>query len=211
MGQPDGIFKAENGMETICRSKTRILLHCPDITLKGKNQSDFRRRLLKNARSCLAHAGKLWHVGAARGRMLIDVPDEEEEIPPVLAMLQKMPGISSLASASWLRSSDLALPDGGFNWPFVEAEAVELAGKCFLPDTSFAIQVNRADKALPVNSMELGKRLGETIRRETPWNKVNLSRPGQVFYIDIYPDGFYMYTDKLKGVGGLLSKMFHKG
>jgi len=60
-----------------------------------------------------------------------------------LAMLQKMPGISSLASASWLRSSDLALPDGGFNWPFVEAEAVELAGKCFLPDTSFANVENR--------------------------------------------------------------------
>ncbi len=206
MGQPHEIIKGEDGTESVSDGRSRILLHCPDITLKGRNQNDFKRRLLKNTRERLVQAGRDWHVGAARGRMLVDIPHHaEKEIPRILSILQRMPGISSLASTRWLRSSDLSLNGGAFNWPFAEAEIVKLAREWYVPDASFAIRVNRADKKLPVNSVQLGKRLGEVIRRDTPWEKVNLNHPDQIFYIDIYPDGFYMYAEKLKGVGGLPS------
>ena len=136
--------------------------------------------------------------------MLVDIPDHDvNEIPAVLAMLQQLPGISSLAAARWLRSSDLMLDGREFNWSFAEREAVAIARNCFEADRSFAIRVNRADKSLPANSLELGKRLGAAIRSETSWDKVDLSHPDQEFYLDIYPDGIYLYSEKLTGVGGL--------
>lgn len=204
MSHTSELSKTQTGIPQVCHSRPRILLHAPDITLKGRNQDDFRRRLLKNTRDRLGQAGFHWHVGAARGRMLVDVPElEQNDVPGVLLMLQQIPGISSLAAARWLRSSDLILDGGGFNWPFAEREAVMLASNCFIPDASFAIRVNRADKALPANSMELGKRLGAAIRQKTGWDAVDLSRPDTVFYIDVYPDGYYLYSDKRMGVGGL--------
>ena len=114
-----------------------------------------------------------------------------------------MVGISSLAAARWLRSSDLAAEGGEFNWLFAEQEAVALAWDCIAADRSFAIRVNRTDKSLPADSLELGKRLGAAIRRETSWDKVDLRRPDRVFHVDVYPDGIYMYSEKLTGVGGL--------
>jgi thiamine biosynthesis protein ThiI len=204
MGHTGKLSKAQTGIPQDCHSRPRILLHAPDITLKGRNQEDFRRCLLTNTRERLGHAGFPWHVGAARGRMQVDVPEQDrDEVPGVLALLQQIPGVSSLALARWLRSSDLIREHGGFNWPFAEREAVMLARDCFISDASFAIRVNRADKALPANSMELGKRLGAAIRRESGWDQVDLTRPDQVFYLDVYPDGFYLYSDKRMGVGGL--------
>jgi len=206
MGQPlePGIAQSVKGQ--VCHSSLRILLHAPDITLKGRNQEDFRKRLLKNTRDRLAHAGYQWRVGAARGRMLVDVPEQERsELPRVLTLLQQSAGVSSLAAARWLRSSNLILDNGDFNWSFAEHETVMVARECYIPGASFAIRVNRADKSLPVNSLELGKRLGAAIRRDTGWDKVDLTRPGQVFYLDIYPDGIYLYSDKRSGVGGLPS------
>lgn len=206
MGQTVEPGIAQSGKEQVFQSSLRILLHAPDITLKGKNQEEFRKRLLKNTRDRLAHSGYQWRVGAARGRMLVDVPEQErDKIPGVLALLQQTAGVSSLAAARWLRSSDLILNGSGFNWPFAEHETVMLARECFIPGASFAIRVNRADKSLPVNSLELGKQLGAAIRRDTGWDKVNLTRPDQVFYLDIYPDGIYLYSDKRGGVGGLPS------
>lgn len=204
MGQTSDVVRVKPEAGQLCHGKPRILLHCPDITLKGRNQDDFRRRLLKNARDRLALSGYQWHVGAARGRMLVDIPESERnDIPEVLKMLQCLPGVSSLAATRWLRSTDLIKEGGEFNWPFAEREAVTLAHECFVMDRSFAIRVNRADKALPANSLELGQRLGAAIRRETRWDQVDLTRPDQIFHIDIYPDGIYLYADKLTGVGGL--------
>lgn len=204
MGQSSDIISTESTAPHDYKSRARILLHAPDITLKGRNQEEFRKRLLNNTRDRLEHAGYHWRVGAARGRMLVDVPEHgHEALPGVLAMLQRIPGVSSLAAARWLRSSDLVPDGGGFNWKFAEQEAVLLAREYFVPGSSFAIRVNRADKSLPVNSMELGKHLGAAIRRETGWDAVDLSHPKQVFYLDVYPDGFYLYGDKRIGVGGL--------
>ena len=204
MTRTGNVSEQDAGVQHACQARLRILLHAPDITLKGRNQEDFRKRLLNNTRERLEQAGFRWYVGAARGRMLVDVPVQEQDaVPRVLAMLQQIPGVSSLAAARWLRSSDLVSGGNDFNWEFAENETVSLARACYVPATSFAIRVNRADKSLPPNSLELGKRLGAAIRRDSAWEEVDLTRPGRVFYLDVYPDGIYLYTDKRSGVGGL--------
>jgi thiamine biosynthesis protein ThiI len=182
----------------------RIVMHCPDITLKGRNQDDFQRALLRNVRHVLRRAGFGWRVGSARGRVHVETgtagPGDLEQ---ALAALQGVAGVSSLGAAIWFRSGALLDPSGGFNWPPVEEAAVSLAESSWRPDASFAIRVNRVDKDLPVHSRDIGERLGDVVRARTRWQEVDLDEPDFTIHVDAYPDGMYIYPDKRRGIGGL--------
>lgn len=181
----------------------RIVLHCPDITLKGRNQDDFQRALVRNVRHVLRHAGLDWGVGSARGRVYVESGvAAATELEAAMTALSRVAGVSSLGAAQWLRPETLA-DDTAFNWPLLEDVVVGIAGAGYRPDASFAIRVNRVDKALPVHSRELGVRLGDAVRARTPWQKVDLGRPDFSVHIDAYPDGLYVYPDKRRGIGGL--------
>jgi thiamine biosynthesis protein ThiI len=189
---------------TAAGGRHRILLQAPDITLKGKNQPDFQRALEHNIRHHLQRAGFNWHAGASRGRVCVSVPDIGlSDVNQAVALLQKVPGISAVAATRWI-PPELALKNGNeINWDKVESEMVELASIHYTRDASFAVRFNRVDKNLPTTSREMGLRLGDVIRQYTGWDTVNLKKPDQTFYIDAYPDGLYLYANKLKGVGGL--------
>src|SRR5690606_9444924 len=92
---------------------------------------------------------------------------------------------------------------GGFNWALLEDIVVRQAGARFRPGGSFAIRVNRVDKALPVHSQELGTRLGAAVRARTEWDAVDLKHADVTIPIDAYPDGLYVYPQKHRGIGGL--------
>ena len=182
----------------------RVLLHAPDITLKGKNQADFQRALERNVRHHLLRAGYHWNAGASRGRVCIIVPEKQESnLPQVLALMQKVPGISSVAATRWIPPDQVRNHKTQINWEILESEIVELASINYMHGDSFAVRFNRVDKTLPTTSREMGERLGAAILQYTAWDHVNLKRPDRTFYIDAYPDGLYLYANKLKGVGGL--------
>ena len=182
----------------------RILLHSPDITLKGKNQSDFQRQLVENIRLRLHGLGLAWQVGSARGRAYVDTTGRDKaDIDAAVPALADIAGVTSLAAAVWLRPGAVVDEDGGLNWPLLEETLVDMAEACFRPGVSFAVRVNRTDKSLPVKSQEMEQRLGGAIRSRTGWDKVDLTRPGRTFHIDAYPDGLYIYDCKRSGIGGL--------
>ena len=47
----------------------RILLRCPEITLKGKNRGDFEHCLVENVIRRLRRRGLAWRVHYAQGRL----------------------------------------------------------------------------------------------------------------------------------------------
>lgn len=63
---------------------TRILLHCPDITLKGKNQGDFQQQLERNLRRRLHALGLDWPLDRFRVfvRPSIALPVDSRLISP---------------------------------------------------------------------------------------------------------------------------------
>lgn len=202
--------KTENqAMPASCSGKQggqvgRILLHSPDITLKGKNQRDFQQQLEANIRLRLRALGLEWQVGSARGRAHVDTTGRDgADIGAAVHALSDVAGITSLAAAVWLRPGEVVDKNGGLNWPLLEQTLVDMAGECFQPGVSFAVRVNRTDKSLPAGSQEMEQRLGGVIRSRTGWDKVDLGQPGRTFYIDVYTDGLYIYTDKCLGIGGL--------
>lgn len=182
----------------------RLLLHCPDITLKGRNQEMFQQALVRNIRHALRKAGMDWPVGSARGRVYVDATaGADTDIETAVSVLEKIAGVSSLGASEWLRPGDLLTAARELNWPLIEDVVVRMAGKAFVPDRTFAVRVNRVDKTLPGRSQDMERRLGDVIRAGTGWGRVNLTRPDQTFHLDAYPDGLYIYPEKYRGIGGL--------
>lgn len=185
-------------------ARSRIILQYPDITLKGKNQKEFQDTLYVNIKRHLESRGYPWHIGASHGRACIFVPEQQQSAArEVAAILQKMPGVHSLSVARWLHPTLYLTNTGAMNWNLIDREIIALARECFQADASFAVRAHRTDKSLPVTSMEMGRRLGGLLLQETGWRKVSLAKPERTFYIDVHPDGMYLYTEKLRGVGGL--------
>jgi thiamine biosynthesis protein ThiI len=199
-----GTIRAGHDAGLLPRGAGRIVLHCPDITLKGRNQEDFQRALVRNVRHVLRRAGFEWRVGSARGRVYVDTGFAGEgDIARAMSILQNTAGVSSLGAATWFRPGEVVAESGDLNWPPLERTVVALAEAAHRPDASFAIRVNRADKELPVHSRDIAVRLGDAIRGRTRWQDVDLDDPDFSVHVDAYPDGIYVYPDKRRGIGGL--------
>ncbi len=198
---PTGESIVQAGSEAAQR---RLLLHCPDITLKGRNQRDFQDALVRNVRHVLNRAGLDWRVGSARGRVYVESTGRDPAaIEQALNVLDKVAGIASLGDAVWLRPADLSTMDGGMNWRAIEDALVAIADPVYQAGQTFAVRVNRVNKRLPVKSSEMEARLGAVLRDRTSWDRVKLKGEDRRFQIDAYPDGLYLYPGKRTGVGGL--------
>ena len=184
----------QDSPDTVQSSSIRILLHTPDITLKGKNRSDFENALVTNIKRRLKHFALPWQVVSGKGRINIRPQAQTaKQLDIVVQAMQRTAGISSLSICQFLSYKALVNQENEFNWSLLEETILPMAQECYKQDASFAIRVNRTFKELPVRSVEIGTRLGDFIRNKTAWDKVKLKNPDQTFYIDIYPDGFYLY------------------
>lgn len=182
----------------------RILIHFPEVSLKGKNREDFESQLLRNICHRLARLGLRWSIVRAFGRFYVEVPDTAmPSLDAALDALAQLSGVAAVAPAVWLRPADLQATASSPNLDLLEARLVALAASVYAPERSFAIRVNRVDKRFPLASQALEHRLGRAVRERTGWDRVDLRRPDRTFRIDIYPDGAYLYADKRPGPSGL--------
>lgn len=181
----------------------RILVQYGELTLKGRNRRDFERTLIHNLRHRLRRAGFDWPVEHRHQRTYVAVPPAEPaEVERALAVIAEVPGLANLSPTVFFPAEAI---EQRFD-PQLEAPTaalIELAAASHVEDGSFAVRVNRADKRVPLKSDKLARELGSAIYTNTPWKKVNLTRPDRTFYFDIYEEGIYCYTDKRKGPGGL--------
>src|SRR6185503_19377971 len=122
-------------------------------------------------------------------------------LDPVIQELSKVFGVSWLSRA-------VRLP----RKPGEPVEAhLERARKQLLDDAaaqydadkSFVVRVNRADKRLPFTSAQFEKELGGFLIQHTSWRKVSLRQPDITFNLDFRVEATYLYSDRMRGPGGL--------
>jgi thiamine biosynthesis protein ThiI len=184
--------------------RQRILLRCPEITLKGRNQGDFRACLHRNVRRTLRAGGRDWPVRSARGRLYVEAGVATEvELAEVVESLTRVAGVESVSVGSWMPMREARTADGDLVREPLERAVVELAQRTFRPHASFALKINRVDKSLPLDSQALGTWLGDAIRRQSGWDRVELKSPDQPFFLNVYPDGLFLSAAKREGIGGL--------
>ncbi len=179
----------------------RILLTYGELALKGRNLDDFKRRLQDNLRLRLAFAGPGWTVRWRHKRLFVEVPEQgREQLPAVLTALQEVAGLAWIHPCRWLPGDPRPSTE---HLPQLESWLLEMARASYRPGDRFRVTVNRADKRFPGRSNALEQEWGARLIQETDWDQVSLRRPERNFQLNIYPEGCYLFCERLPGMGGL--------
>lgn len=168
----------------------KILIRYGELTLKGKNRSEFERILFNNIQKQL----KGLHIDSYhkdRNRIYIDVEDNlVEEVSEILKLI---PGIHSFCVA---HQTSLELDD-----------IKDLALELFDPShPNFKVETKRINKDYPLVSNEISRSVGAhiLINNDGLENlKVNVHNPEQIVYVEIHHECSYVFSKFIDGMGGL--------
>jgi len=159
-----------------------IIVRYGEIGLKGKNRRKFEKLLAKNIETKLKRYGYSSHTKIYRGRIFVYASHEAARI------IAKCPGVVSVSPAKEVPYSEI--------FDYLQSALVDFNPK------SFRVKTQRIDKSFPKSSQEINEEIGEFIVKEFGW-KVDLENPELVVGIEILNSNFYVYFEKMMGVGGL--------
>jgi tRNA uracil 4-sulfurtransferase len=164
-----------------------IVAHYGEIGTKGGNRSVFEGFLERALSASLVSLGGA-SVRKMDQRFFISV--ESDQVESAKARLARVFGIAWYAVA-W--TAPLEYGD-------ILKVAERLVGGA--QGTTFRVTTRRPNKSFPMTSQELNRRVGEDIIGSLG-RKVDLSNPDVTLNIDVISDRAVLYTDRVKGLGGL--------
>jgi len=165
----------------------KVLVRFNEIFLKSDPVAKSMKNLLAaNIQAALNKKGLIHKLTITRHRLILDA-DKAVEAAEAAANVF---GVSSTSHALETSSElgDLKI--------FVGDYAGEVLG-----GGSFAVRVKR-QKDYPLTSVELERMLGRLIQKRYG-NPVNLTEPETTVRVEIWGDKAYVYSGRIKGVGGL--------
>ncbi len=166
------------------------IVHYGEIGLKGRNLPDFERRLYHNLQAALSDLPTA-EVNCCHRYYTVEVGDDVPS-EAVEARLSRVFGVAYFAPAIVVPPVREAIFEAG----------LRLARETITAETPFKVVTNRGDKTFPIHSIDLNRELGAEIVDLTG-APVSLHTPEVVLYIQIYPEGAYLFTRHLPGPGGL--------
>lgn len=166
-------------------ASTFYVVHYSEVALKGKNRPSFVRVLRHNLVRSLYPLHP--EVASRDGRLIVRVEDESASVE---SRISRVFGVAWFARAKIADASYTAIEEGVLRTAR-ESDA-----------STFMIEARRADKAFPVGSMELARRLGSAVVGSTG-KRVDLSEPGLRIHIDVIRKHALVYGAKVQGPGGL--------
>lgn len=167
--------------------KNCILVRYGEIYLKGKNKPYFENMLLNNIKKAITEVP--FQIMKISGRFLIRDYDAAKE-KRIITQLQKVFGVYSISSSIEIDT----------NIDSIRRYCREIKIK----EETFKVEVNRADKTFPTNSVELAADLGGYVLENNPHLKVKLINPDKTVFVDIRENGkTYIFYDIVKCSGGL--------
>ena len=169
------------------------IVHYHELALKGRNRDFFEQRLIHNIRSVLKDLGAT-RIESLRSRIRIVLPEHISD----QAARSRLALIFGIANFSLAHSVPLNLlkPDLG-----ELTRGIVNAVKQRAFDT-FRVTAKRADKRLPLTSMDVEKAVGKYVCDLTG-KKVRLTDPDLIIYVEMLAKDAYYYLDKFPGPGGL--------
>jgi thiamine biosynthesis protein ThiI len=163
-----------------------ILIRYGELSLKGKNRSNFIKQLYDNVRHAL-HGFPTLEFEKQHDRMYIYLHDEDcDAVSDVLAGVF---GISSFSPAVK-----------------VEPEIETIVQTCFQmmktqkPGT-FKVAARRSDKQFPYISDQINRMVAGKILKNTDW-KVDVHHPDVKIVVEVHKEAAYIMTERRQGAGG---------
>lgn len=174
-----------------------VLVKLGEVVLKGRNREVFERRLQNNIRAAVRDVAPV-EIARRHGVMVIRAKDPQLAVADALAArITDVMGIVWVHRA-WRVSKD---PQA-----VLQAALDLMAGRT----GSFAVRARRRDKRFPMTSMELDRWLGTKVQEEYGL-PVRLKNPDTTVYVEVDRDEVFVFTDGLRGQGGLPVGMSGRG
>ena len=163
--------------------KELILIKYGELTTKKGNRKIFIKMLVKNINGVLK--GLNYKINYDRVRMYIECDDAKI----IVEKIKKIFGIHEIVVCNKV-SSDVEE---------IKNKVIEiLKEKSF---NTFKVNTKRADKSFPIHSMEFNNVIGGHILKNINC-KVDVHNPDIEVKIEIRPEGTFIYTNGIKGLGG---------
>lgn len=168
--------------------KKVLMLKFGELFLKGRNRREFLKQLKNNI--VLKLKGIDCVLTETQGRLIVsDFSVEMEE--EIVSRLQMVFGLIGIASALEIETS-------------LDNIKEEICKLDFSGFKTFKVEVKRADKTFPMNSMDLEKYLGGIVLDSNPDLKVDLYTPELTIFVEIRVNNkTYIYKNLLHCAGGL--------
>jgi len=170
-----------------------IICHYAEIGLKGKNRKFFEEKLIENLKKSLVGLGSK-RVQRISGRILIELNEKAKE-SKIKEALKNVFGIAHFSFAVSCKQ---------------EMEAIKKKSAEFLKSKrfeTFRIETKRSEKDFPLTSQEVNEKVGEYILENLKVKntklKVDLTNPDITCFIEIVEKYVFLYSEKIKGQGGL--------
>lgn len=164
-----------------------ILIRYGELYLKGNNRHFFEKCLQNNITNALL--GIHFKFVKSSGRFFIEDYEELSE-KTIIDKLLVIFGIHSISPAV-----------------MTETDFAKISETAYMlsPDSgTFRVTVNRADKRLPLNSMQIASQIGGYILEKKPNLSVDLFHADNEIFIDIRENGkTYIMGKKYYGLGGM--------
>lgn len=169
------------------------IVRCGEVALKGMNKPYFERVLVERIKKNLKNI-KDNRVSRKEGLIFVRVP-LESDTNEVIAEISKVFGVSSVSPALEVESDldSIGSKAVEFMNSMIENEGVK----------TFKVEAKRADKSFPIKSPEIAAKIGAYVLKGCGTLKVDVHEPDCHLFVDLRVDKTYIYTKKIKGLGGL--------
>ncbi len=170
------------------KTEKMFVIHYAEVGLKGKNRVYFEKRLTRNIKLSLRGTG-YFEVKRLHDRILIRL-QSQTDLEEIEKRLKKVVGIAHFELVLCTKK----------DMTTIKAAAFTLTeGATF---NSLKVETKRSDKSFPLTSPEISRDVGGYLIEKTG-TRADMHKPEQTFWIDISHQQAYLYTNKIKGVGGL--------
>lgn len=166
-----------------------LLVHYAEIGLKGGNRRQFSERLRDRLRQAVASAGVEATV-AIEGSRLAVRPADPAQYARALRAVCKVPGVANAAVACRVER---------------DVESIAAAGLALLaesPEGSFKLETRRADKAYPLDSIEISRAVGG-LCAEGSGRAVDVHDPDVTVRVRVGRHHAFVSAASVPGPGGL--------
>ncbi len=169
-----------------------VLIKLGEIILKGNNRRNFEERLVTNIKHAVSGVGS-YRVWRAQGTMYVEPRDENSKIAPAIEKIKKVFGITQISPAYGAPKE----------MDKIYEVISERCSDALKNAKTFKVEAKRADKAFPLTSPQIQMETGGYILSKFPHLKVDVKTPEILVNVDIRDREAFIYSEKIRGAGGL--------
>lgn len=170
-----------------------------EIALKKLNRKYFEDKLIKHMRRAIKDIG-CKKIYKEQGKIYIE--GEEKKLDQMINRIKNIFGIVYISPCIRINRN---IEDIETEIEDIKKVSIEMIKKQLNSRdiSTFKVETKRIDKRFPIKSPDFSSKIGGVILDEFESLKVNVHDPDLYLNIDIKQKSIYIYTEKIKGHGGL--------